>query len=548
MEYKSPLEMFYHWEKTRPDKVYLRQPVNNAWHRWTWKRAGEEIRSMAAALLSLQLPPKSNIALLSKNCAHWILCDLAIMMSGHVSVPLNSNLSGKNIRQILEHCDAPVLFVGKLDNWKIIKEELSPNIKCIAFPFSGHMEEEQWQDIINSHAPLKENVIRSGNDCATIIYTSGTTGSAKGVMHKMGNLSFAASNAVSYMKLTEKDIFFSYLPLAHVGERWTVEMTSLYCCGEISFAESIEKFPTNLAEVQPTCFLAVHLIWKKFQQGILKKMPQKKLDILLKVPVISSIIKYKIKKGIGLSKARIIVTAAAPTPVALIEWFDRLGIRILEGYAMTENFGYSHVNPPDKIKIGFVGKPMPECIVKLGTDNEVLVKNDALMDGYYKDPLLTKEAFTNDGFLKTGDEGFIDEEGYLKITGRTKDNFKTSKGKYVVPSQIEMKFSGNTDIEFVCVTGVSLPQPIALVILSENGKVKEKELLHHQFDSLIKNINTLLDAHERLEKIIFLKGQWTTANGMLTPTLKIKRKDIETKYSPMYEYWCSQKGYLIFED
>ncbi len=264
--------------------------------------------------------------------------------------------------------------------------------------------------------------------------------------------------------------------------------------------------------------------------------------MFLKIPFVSQLIQKKIKAGLGLADARIILTGAAPTPIALLEWFKTIGITIQEAYAMTENCCYSHVSIKNKIKTGFVGQPLPKCEVRLGTDNEILIKHAALMAGYYKEPKMSKEAFSIDGFLHTGDEGFIDEEGYLKITGRVKDLFKTTKAKYVAPSPIEMKIAGNRDIEQVCVVGTGLPQPIALITLSGAGKKKAtQELLTHLKEMMIQ-INGSLDAHEKLDKVVVLKDEWTVENGLLTPSFKIKRNQIEKKYSSRYEEWHDQKG------
>jgi len=335
--------------------------------------------------------------------------------------------------------------------------------------------------------------------------------------------------------------------MAHIGERLIVEMGSLYSGGEVYFVESLETFGDNLRKASPTIFLGVQRIWKKLQDGVFKKMPEEKLNKLLKIPIVSTLVKRKIQKGLGLSSARIVITAAAPTPLELQLWFRKIGVKLVEGYSMTENFGYSHGILWEDSLPGTVGKAMPECNVKLSADGEVLVKNEALMDGYYKEPELTREAFTDDGYLKTGDIGVIDKKGYLKITGRTKDIFKTSKGKYVVPSPIEMKIGSNADIEFSCVVGSGWPQPIALITLTENGKVKDRVQLHKELEAQLQHINSTLDAHEKMHKMIVLTESWTTDNNMLTPTFKIKRAEIEKYFAQHFERWYAHQSILIFE-
>ena len=543
MKYLSPLEMMYKWEEEKGNEVFLSQPINSIWHDWTWEEVMLEVRKMAAYIKSLNLEKKSKIAILSKNCAHWIMSDLAIMMSGHISVPLYPNLSAKILNKILIHSETKMMFVGKLDDFEKMKSGIPSDVNCVTYPFYSQ-DYPKWNDLIRDVSPLQENVIRDDNELATIIYTSGTTGDPKGVMHKFYNFSFATTNAVNALPLKDES-FFSYLPLSHIAERLLIEMGSIYCGGKVSFAESLDTFAQNLSYSQPSVFLGVPRIWTKFQQGILAKLPQKKLNILLSIPIISSLIKKKIQKGLGLSKARNVFTGAAPTPAALIRWFESLGIIIQEAYAMTENTCYSHVSFREKIKIGSVGQALPLCDVKLSDQNEIMIKHDALMDGYYKDEEQTNDTI-KDGWLYTGDEGEIDSEGFLKITGRVKDIFKTSKGKYVAPSPIELKLSANKNIEQVCIVGTEIPQPIALVVLSDRGRDKTKEDLISSLEKTLEVVNPKLEKHEKIHNIIIVKEEWTIENNLLTPTMKIKRNAIEKIYRINYQEWYDSSKRIVF--
>ncbi len=534
MSYLSPLAMLYKWEQEKPNEIYLTQPIDGVWYNWTWAETGQEIRKMAAYLRSLNLPEQSKIGLLSKNCAHWIMTDFAIMMAGHISVPLYPNLNSDTLAKILKHSETKLLFVGKLDGFANMKAGIPADMPCITFPFYSE-DYPKWDDLTVAISPMQENIIREEKELATIIYTSGTTGDPKGVMHKFYNLSFAATNAVNALPFNNES-FFSYLPLCHIAERLLVQMGGLYTGGKIYFAESLETFAANLSEASPSVFLGVPRIWTKFQQGILEKLPQNKLNILLHIPIISTLIKKKIQKGLGLSKANNIFTGAAPTPAATIRWFERLGIKIQEAYAMTENTCYSHVSFKNKIKIGSVGQALPFCRVKLSEQKEILIKHDALMDGYYKDEVETNKTII-DGWLHTGDEGSIDEDGFLKITGRVKDLFKTSKGKYVAPSPIEMKLSANKDLEQICVVGDGIPQPIALVVLSESGKAKTESEIIDSIEKTMEIVNPKLDKHEKLHNIVVIYEGWTIENNLLTPTMKIKRNAIEKIYKSNYVVW-----------
>ena len=544
-DYQSPLEMLYRWESETPNKLYMRQPINDEWHKWTWSETATEVRKMAAYLQSLDLAPKSKIAILSKNCAHWIMSDLAIMMAGHVSVPLYPNLKAESIKQILDHSETKLVFVGKLDDFASMRPGIPKDMPCIAYPFYSEEGYPVWGDLVKDIEPIAENIVREPNDLATIIYTSGTTGMPKGVMHKFYNFSFATSNAVPLLGLATEERFFSYLPLCHIAERLLVEMGSLYSGGMVSFAESLDTFAKNLSDTKPTAFLGVPRIWTKFQQGILTKLPQKKLNVLLAIPGVSSLIKKKIKSGLGLQEARNVFTGAAPTPVSTLKWFKRLGINIQEAYAMTENCCYSHVTLNDDIQFGFVGKALPHCEVKLSEKNEILIKHIALMDGYYKEEKQTQDTI-KDGWLYTGDEGHIDSKGFLKITGRVKDLFKTSKAKYVAPAPIEMKLSANKNIEQVCVVGDNIPQPIALITLSEYGKSRPAKDVVASLSKTLTVVNPKFDAHERLKKIIVLDQEWTIENNLLTPSMKIKRNEVEKLHKENYVSWYEREEEVIW--
>ncbi|MBL4586853.1 MAG: AMP-binding protein [Flavobacteriales bacterium] len=548
MTYPLPLDMLYRWEKECPDLVYMRQPINGKWKEWTWKETGQEVRKMAAYLKSLNYEPSSKIAVISKNCAHWIISDLAIQMAGYCGVPLYPNLGPDTLKQILEHSESKMLFVGKLDDWAGMKSGVPAGMKCIAFPFYTEPGYDEWYSLVKDVEPITEDVHRDPNDMATLIYTSGTTGMPKGVMHKFFNFGWAAKKAMDELKLDpNKERFFSYLPLSHIAERLLVEMGSIYTGGQVSFAESLETFAANLAESKPTVFLGVPRIWTKFQQGILGKMPQKKLDLFLKIPILNGIVKKKIQAGLGLSEAKNVFTGAAPTPASLINWFSKLGINIQEAYAMTENCCYSHVTLNDNIKVGYVGQALPECDVKLDENTkEIMIKHEALMDGYYKEAELTAETMT-DGWLRTGDEGFIDSEGFLKITGRVKDLFKTTKGKYVAPSPIEMSLSENSDLDQVCVVGDGIPQPIVLLVISESGALKSKDELNKSIAKTLENVNPTLDHHEQVKKAIVIKEAWTVENELLKPTMKIKRNPIEKIYRGRYEEWYESNEKVVWE-
>ena len=545
-QYNSPLQSLYSWEDKIPNKIYLQQPINGVYYNWTWKEFGDEVRRVASYIKSLNLPKNTKIAILSKNCAHWIMSDLAIMMSGNISVPLYPNLNSDSLREILDHSESKMIFIGKLDNFEDLKVGIPSELISVAFPkYHSYQNMINWDDIIKENNPILGNPDNDLSDIASIIYTSGTTGSPKGVMHKYFNFAFAIKHAFEVIDFNQNTRLFSYLPLSHIAERLLVQMGSIYSGGVVSFAESLDLFKENLIYAKPTIFLGVPRIWSKFKDGILAKMNQKKLNLLLSVPFLSSLVKKKIKSQLGLGFTENTFCGAAAMPVDLLKWFKKIGINIQEAYAMTENCCYSHVTVRDNIKIGYVGQALPHCEVKLSDQKEIMIRHKALMDGYYKNQEITKETIV-DGWLCTGDQGEIDSEGFLKITGRIKDLFKTSKGKYVVPSSIEMLLSRDSNIDQSCVVGSGLSQPLLLVVLNEFSKNKPANEVKDLLGKSLFELNSKLNSHERIEKMIVISEPWTIDNKFLTPTMKLKRNVIENTYKDKYDSWLEKTNQIIF--
>lgn len=549
---KTPIENFLHWENETPENTYLCQPLGQESKQYTFKEAGNQARRMASALISMDLPPQSHVGIVSKNCAHWILSDLAIMMAGHISVPFYPTLVAEQLNQVLVHSECKVLFVGKLDSWESMKNGIPASVKCIAYPsfYDGcpATEMDEWDSVIKGHEPLQTNIEPKPEDLFTIIYTSGTTGVPKGVM--LTNT--ATIEALNYTRNevlldTPNARFFSYLPLCHIAERNIVESASMATGGTVFFADTMESFQKNLQDANPTHFLAVPRIWTKFQQGILAKMPQSRLDLLLKIPFIKGVIKEKIQKGLGLANAKVILTGAAPMPPSLLDWYKKLGITIREAYGMSENVGAHSMMPADAVKSGTVGKPYAKVETRIQPETgEIQMKAPWNTIGYYKEPILT-EILLQDGWLCTGDMGEIDSEGYLKITGRVKDMFKSAKGEYIVPSPIENMLAVNPIFEQVCVAGAGLPQPIALIVLSDIGRNMERQALIESIDTTMKRVNPNFKNYEAIKQTIVVKGGWTVENNMLTPTMKIKRNVVEANYKDKMENWSELSESVIFE-
>lgn len=550
---KLPLDMVYHWEKAKANSVYMTQPIGGGKTvDYTWGRAVDEARRMASYLKSLNLPEKSRIGLISKNCAHWIMTDWAIWMAGHISVPLYPTLNADTVNYILNHAECEVVFVGKLDDWDMMKPGVPESVRCISFPLSPPNDFETWDDIVAKYPPLEENVQRDTNELATIVYTSGSTGKPKGVMLSFYNMAYAAEGGMEVLGVGSEERMLSYLPLAHVFERTFVELASLYAGFHLYFAESLDTFVQDLQRAQPTLFLSVPRLWVKFQHGVLQKLPKKKLDRLMKIPVVNKLIKKKILKGLGLDKVKLAGSGSAPLASDVLDWYRNLGLELLEGYGMSENFAYSHMSKPGRSRTGYVGESAPGVETRISPEGEIQIKSPATMMGYYKDEEKTREAFTEDGFLKTGDKGEIDEMGRLKITGRIKEIFKTSKGKYIAPAPIENRLMSHDAIEMVCVSGANQTQPHALVMLGEEARPKMadeafRNEIEESFKKLIADVNKTVDPHEQLAFITVVSDEWSIENSFLTPTMKLKRNVVEDAYQEKVDKWYAQRQPVIWQ-
>ena len=551
--FRLPLQVFYEREARHPRQRFMVQPTGGGQvETLTLADVGHQARCAAHWLRARELPQGSHIALISKNCAHWIIADLAIWMAGHVSVPLYPNLTAESVAQVLEHSQAALAFIGKLDDWPSMSRGVSADLPTISLPLCPAATfDYSWADLQRS-SPIQDNPTPGGDELATIIYTSGTTGLPKGVMHSFANLGFAATHGTQLFNLNESDRLLSYLPLCHVAERMFVEMASIYTGQTVFFAESLDTFLVDLQRARPTALFGVPRIWTKFQMGVYSKIPARRLDFLLGLPIIGKRVGHKVLAGLGLDALRIALSGAAPVPLALLHWYKRLGLDVLEVYGMTESCGYSHISLPGQQRPGWIGKPCPEVQVRIDTTGEVQVRSGATMQGYFKEPQKTAETITEDGFLRTGDKGEQDAEGYLRLTGRLKEIFKTSKGKYVAPAPIENRLAVHSRIEQVCVVGDGLSAPLGLCVLSavglQDAASTARNALHASLESLLEEVNGALDKHERLRQLVVVKDSWAVENGFLTPTLKIKRNVIEATYGARFEEWSARSEAVLWQD
>jgi len=541
------LDYVFEHEQQRPDDILLTQPLGGGRVAdYSWSDAVGQARRMAAHLKSLGLAPGARVAILSKNCAHFVMAELAIWMAGCTTVAIFPTETAQTVGYVLGHSEASLLFVGKLDIWPQQQPGVPAGLRCIALPLAPPTQFDTWDAIVERTEPLKGLAGREPDDLAMLIYTSGSTGTPKGVMLEFSAITAASEGIVEFLRSYLGDgpqRVLSYLPLAHSYERAWIQCAQLVRGQtQIFFAETLQTFVADLRRARPTMFASVPRLWLKFQLGVFSKMPPAKLDRLLGLPLIGRLVAHKVLKGLGLDHVKLAGSGSAPIPAELIEWYHRIGLNLIEGYGMTEDFAYSHTSTVQLRAPGYVGVPMPGVQVRIAPDGEVLIKSPGRLRGYFKRPDLDAESFTEDGFFHTGDRGERRADGLLKITGRAKELFKTSKGEYVAPAPIESMLEADPWIEAAMVSGANHPFPYALVVLAEDrrprmGDPSFRAQVEAEMGRLLDSVGAKLPDAQRPRMIVVLKEPWTIENGCLTPTMKVRRYQIEANVAGQVEGW-----------
>lgn len=537
-----PNDMILQWAEERPTDIYLRQIINREFVDYTYADVADKALRLVSAFRALGIQPGERIALVSKNCAEWFICDLAMMLGSYISVPIFPTAGADTIEHCITHSDSKLVIIGKLDSPDAINsvtQKLS-DIPTISFSYPGTPEGKyNFSTLIEQHAPSKERPAHTDDELMSIVYTSGTSGLPKGAMLTYGAFAWASHQIINHIGLGETERLFSYLPLAHITERVYIFGSSIMSGLQVAFPESLDTFIDDVKMHRPTIFVSVPRLWTLFQQRIQEKLPPAKLNLLLKIPFVSGLIKRKLADGLGLNEARVLGCGSAPVSAGLLRWYESIGLNITEAWGMTESFAYSTLNHPYRSdKVGSVGNAGPGVELKIAADDEILVRSKGLFAGYYNNDAATKESFDSEGWLHTGDIGFIDEDGYLTIQGRKKDTFKTAKGKFVSPVPIEKRLFELSNVEMMCLVGSGMPAPILLALphhFPNFDRKRYEKRVHH----VIETINRELESHAKIKGVLMIKEPWSIENGILTPTLKIKRHVLEQKYSDIGHDWPS---------
>ena len=565
------------------------------WEDLSWNQMNEKVRNLGNFLLSKGVKPGEKIALFSPNRYEWWVADLAILSIGAVNVPIYATNSAQECRYILDNSDSIMCFVGTrehLDKILAVKSQLPKIQQVIIFDDLYGAGEgvidlttamEEGKAYRSKHQNEFDERLRpiDINDLATIIYTSGTTGNPKGVMlsHKNFVSNVNQLHAVDPEFLAGDHVFLSFLPLAHSLERTVGYYAPIYLGHKVAFAEDITKLLENFQEIRPTFIVSVPRIYERVHNGILAKVssapPIKKAlfnwamgiaaanlpyicnnrprkgFFAFKYRLADKIIFSKLKAALGMDRLHGAISGGGPLSVSDAEFFLGMGIRVLEGFGLTETTPVTHGNRPKQIKPGTVGPAVKDTICKIGEGGEILIKGPQVMMGYYKNEEATKEVFTKDGFFRTGDIGEIDGDGYLKITGRIKDIIVTSGGKNISPQNIENSLMASPYIEQVAVIGDNRKYLSALIVPSFENLEKwasergisygsRRELLSNDqvvalFEKEIEENMKDFARVEQIRKFTLLDTLWSQETGELTPTLKVKRRVISQKYAQYIE-------------
>lgn len=547
-ELNTTVGLVQHWAEACPDRVWLRERAGDLRQQWTWQQARNESQAIAAWLESEYGTAGTRIGILSKNRAHWFLADLAVAASGHVSVPLFTTLTPDTVDYILNFSEVQLLILGQADNWEQVRGVVPANTRVLTLPgVKGPDDALRWEDVLAQYAGQNAKHVCRHDELMTIVFTSGTTGLPKGVMQTHDSMLVPMRRMPAAAGLRQHSRFLSYLPLSHIAERQLVAMNSLNLCGEVSFNENLTTLVRDMGETRPTFFFGAPRVWEMLRQGIVAKIgSQAAFDQAFESD--PEAMGQKIRTLLGFGDYDYLLSAAAPIATSLLHWYERLGITLLEGFGQTEAM-LLIMNTKEQRRTGSIGKPLAGVEYRLSEEGELLCKADACAPGYYKQAEKTAETFV-DGWVHTGDKARVDEDGFIFLTGRVKDYFKTIHGKFVAPVPIEDAFAANKDVEQLCLLGRGYSKTVMVCVLSAQAQSKSAAELEASLCATATSVNAAAERHERIGAVITTTTPWTIENGVLTPTLKIKRDQVEARFGERAQQLAmtaAEQGELLVE-
>lgn len=560
-----------------------------------WGEMNEMVKNLSFYLLSKGIQKGDKVAIFAANRWEWHLAAIAITSIGAVDVPIYSTNSSHEAHYVLEHSDSKMCFVGEpqLEEVLKVKDKLPKVEEYVAFDdYSGNVTGIKQIQQVLSEGQSKPNEDEFNkrltsiqpDDLSTLIYTSGTTGNPKGVMLTHNNFYTNVVNTLYEMVdrktgkslLTEEDVFLSFLPLSHSLERTAGFHGAVYSGAKTAFAVDIKTILEDFVDVRPTIIICVPRIYEKIHAGVLgkvalapaskkaifgfaanqakKNLPKVCKDIEpggIKYKLANKLVFSKLKATLGMDRLRYAISGGAPLSVGDAEFFIGMGLKILEGFGLTETSPITTFNRPWDMRPGTVGQVIKDTEIKIADDGELLIKGPQVMAGYYKNEEATKETFTADGFFRTGDVATIDEEGFLRITGRIKDIIVTAGGKNISPQNIENSVKDSRFIEQIAIIGDKRKFLSALVVpafpeleawagqqgitYSEATELLDNPKVIELYRKEINERTTQFARVEQIRQFTLIKAEWTQETGELTPTQKVKRNVISEKYAPQIE-------------
>jgi len=579
----------------RGERVALREKRFGIWHSVTWREYGEQVRWSGLALVSLGFERGDRACIIGNNCPEWFYADMGVICVGGVSVGIYATDSPDQVAYVVNDCGASFFFAEdeeQLDKILQVRDRTPSLRQIIVFDMEGlrgfHdpmvLSFDALRDIGRAHEDPRSDAWRRRiaeivpDDLALLIYTSGTTGPPKGAMISHRNVVYQVATWGQVMPIDERDEQLSFLPLSHIAERLLSGFRPIFSASVVNFAENQETVPENIREISPTIFFAVPRIWEKFYSAVTiaakdgtrverwafdaaiavgLRMADCRLNGVAPPPwlrllyaVAHALVLNRAKKLIGMERARYVVTGAAPISPDLIKWYFALGMEMREAYGLTETTGVVSLPPLDRLKIGTVGVALPGTELKISSEGEILVRGGHVFRGYYNKPEKTAETIV-DGWLRTGDLGSVDEDGFLRIVDRLKDIIITAGGKNVTPSEIENQLKFSPYIADAVVVGDRRKFLTCLIMIEHENVAKfaqDNDVPFTNFASLcrapeivrlieaeVAKVNSHFARVEQIKKFSLIDIQLTPEDDELTPTMKLKRKFVNERYKPMIE-------------
>lgn len=582
MEEKRIFDILTSYMKKYPEQdTALAKKENGEWRRYSIQEYVNTTNIISFALIKIGIKKNDKVAIISSNRPEWNILDMAIQKVGAITVPIYPTISKDDYKIIINNCEAKLAIIEGLSVLSKI-EEIRHEIPSIEHIYTFVKRSEQypiWDDLISlgkENVDFEELERRESSilpsDCATIIYTSGTTGIPKGVMLSHSNILGQIEN-LRQTPSKDSTRALSFLPLCHAYERTLVYLYQ-YLGMSVYYSESIATIAQEMKEIHPTMMTCVPRLLEKIYLKVKQTGNEKKglariifrwaMQLAekytvegrsklydMKLRIADKLVYRKIREKLGSDCFDIIVSGAASLQPNISAFFSAIKMPVYEGYGMTECSPViaTSSNVPHGREAGFVGPALPGIEIKISETGEIMCRGHNVMLGYYKLPELTAEVIDNDGWFHTGDLGEFNQYGLLKITGRMKNLFKTSLGKYINPDIIERKFTESNFFENIVVFGENEKYAAALIVPDfefikswckkhEISYSNDHDMLNNQdvktrLANEIKRINSFFGDTEKIKRYCFIEDSWTVANGILTPTLKVKRSVVKEKYSSL---------------